>query len=503
LRFFEFFFSFKDFNTNQYESIGLTFYSSFDFLELGIFDFVDAAIDRSMAKNSQAQQNSATKSSKNRADLKMASTSSSSIYTGAIPGRAETVSPLPNAQFLFKDSDITVVLFEKIDHSVAEFFASHGFNVREVPKGLAGDELIEAIKDAQVIGIRSKTKMTEAVLRASSHLLAIGCFCIGTNQVDLQVAKELGIPVFNSPFENTRSVAELIIGEIIALSRFLCDRSKEMHDGQWAKTSVNCHEIRGKKLGIVGYGHIGSQLSVLAESMGMRVYFHDIERRMPLGNSVPCQSLDELLTTVDFVTLHVPATEETHNLMNAARINLMRRGSYLLNASRGSVVDLDALAEALRSGHLRGAAVDVFPVEPKFNCDDFCTPIRGLPNVIMTPHTGGSTEEAQVGIGRDVSGKLLKFVKAGKTVGAVNFPNIAPPRSVPAHRITNVHANQPGFLKRINSVLAEFNVTQQILRTDGAIGYLLIDFDTADPDIANLRQHIASLDASLRTRLLW
>lgn len=414
-----------------------------------------------------------------------------------------TTSPLPTAEFLYPklEGPVRVVLLEKIDAAVARNFRFQGFEVVEDARGLTGSDLIELIREAHVVGIRSKSKVTREVLAACPKLLAIGCFCIGTNQVDLKAAAERGVVVFNSPFENTRSVAELIIAEVITLSRQLGDRNREMHQGGWHKVSAGCHEIRGKSLGIVGYGHIGSQLSVLAEAMGMRVYFYDVIRKMPLGNSVRLDSLPALLAVADFVTLHVPETPETVRMIGAAELALMKQGSYLLNASRGTVVDIDALAAALRSKHLAGAAVDVFPVEPAHNGEAlFVSPLQNIPNVILTPHIGGSTEEAQINIGKDVEAKLIKFLKTGKTIGSVNFPEVGISGKPGQHRITNVHHNTPGVLKAINSLLSDFNVTSQVLQTAESLGYIIIDVDA---DVSDLRDKFAELKDSLRTRILW
>lgn len=306
---------------------------------------------------------------------------------------------------------------------------------------------MEKIKDVHIVGIRSKTQVAKRVLENASKLLAVGCFCIGTDQVDLEAAERLGIPVFNSPFANTRSVAELIIAEVVCLSRKLFDVSKGCHEGRWLKSAVGCHEIRGKTLGIIGYGHIGSQLSVLAESQGMNVIFYDIIPVLPLGNSTPCKSLEEVLSNADFVTLHVPKSPQTANMIGEKEIKLMKKGAYLLNASRGTVVDLQALANALHSGHLAGAAIDVYPKEPKANGVGFETPLQNCPNTILTPHIGGSTEEAQQMIGEEVATALIKLVKSGSTVNAVNFPNLEVPFTPSSHRILNVHKNVPGVLR--------------------------------------------------------
>eukprot|EP01136_Pigoraptor_vietnamica_P032374 Opistho-1_new@94152 len=367
----------------------------------------------------------------------------------------------PHVKTSFPKSKIKVLLLENINTLAINILKSEGFVVEAVKGALSEDELKERIKGVHAIGIRSKSQITEAVLQHADRLLAIGCFCIGTDQVDLGAAERKGIPVFNSPFMNSRSVAELMIAEIIMLSRQLGDRNKEMHRGEWNKVSANCHEVRGKTLGIVGYGHIGSQLSVLAESLGMKVLFFDIVNVMPLGNSRPVASLNELLASADFVSLHVPDTPETVGMIGAAQIAQMRPGTYLINASRGKVVDIEALRAALMSGHLAGAAVDVYPTEPRNNCKDWASPLVGCPNTILTPHIGGSTEEAQEKIGEEVAQKLVKLINIGSTHGAVNFPNVEIPYVKDSHRILNTHKNVPGVLKQINGILGDFNIVRQ------------------------------------------
>lgn len=432
------------------------------------------------------------------------SPSAEALDLGDLDGLRESAhSPLPQAEFLFDKfyGKVKIVLMEKIDKEVATRLREQGFEVVEDHRGLTGQPLIDLIHDATCIGIRSKSKVTREVLDACPKLLAIGCFCIGTNQVDLKAASERGVVVFNSPFENTRSVAEMIIAEIITLARQMGDRNKELHAGNWFKVSAKCFEIRGKKLGIVGYGHIGSQLSVLAEAMGMHVYFYDVIRKMPLGNSTRLDTLNSLLTTCDFVTLHVPETPETIKMIGPAQLAIMKQGAYLLNASRGTVVDIEALAESLQSGHLAGAAIDVYPTEPSQNGEGlFVSPLSGLPNVLLTPHIGGSTEEAQANIGRDVEAKLIKFIKTGKTIGCVNFPEVAISGKPGFHRLTNIHVNQPGVLRAINTLLSEYNVSAQILKTTESLGYIVIDVDA---DVSDLRERLAEFPSSIRTRILW
>jgi len=342
-----------------------------------------------------------------------------------------------------------------------------------------------------------------AIIRESNRLLSIGCFCIGTNQVDLGAAHTAGIPVFNAPFSNTRSVAELVISEVVALSRKLADRSSEMHLGKWQKSAKGSHEVRGKTLGIVGYGRIGRQVGVLAEAMGMQVVFYDIAQQLPMGNNRPLSSLDEVLASSDFLTLHVPASASTHEMIGEAELARMRRGSYLLNLSRGTVVVIEALAAALKSGHLGGAAIDVFPKEPKANGEGFESALRGVENVILTPHIGGSTLEAQEAIGREVASALLRFLNTGATAGAVNFPSVDPPVQDGRHRILNVHKNVPGVLSNINRIISDVqaNVEGQVLATDPEVGYLVMDLDRSVSE--EVRSKVAALDTSIRTRILY
>lgn len=403
----------------------------------------------------------------------------------------------------FPKDQIKVLLLENIHTSAQQIFAAEHFQVEALKQALKEEELIEKISDVHVLGIRSKTHVTERVLAAGKRLLSVGCFCIGTNQVDLGAANRRGVPVFNAPFSNTRSVAELIISEIIALSRKLTERSQEVHAGVWNKASVDCNEVRNKTLGIIGYGHIGRQLGVLAEAMGIRVIFFDISSKLPMGNNRVVATLDELLAEADYVSLHVPATPQTKNMIGARELELMRKGTYLLNASRGSVVDIPALAAALKSGHLGGAAIDVFPVEPESNSDPFKSELQGLKNVILTPHVGGSTSEAQEMIGREVGTALTRFVNAGATTGAVNFPQVELPVQPGKHRILNVHRNVPGVLGEINGIVSRLkaNIQSQVLATDPETGYLVMDLDQ---DVSNeVRHAIGELPTNVRTRILY
>lgn len=398
---------------------------------------------------------------------------------------------------------IKVLLLENIHATARELIGAEGFQIEAVSSALSEDELAAKLRDVHVLGIRSKTQVSGRVLEDARRLLAIGCFCIGVNQVELPAARLRGIPVFNAPFSNTRSVAELVVAEVIALARQLGDRSSEMHQGRWRKGAAGAFEVRGKTLGIVGYGHIGSQVGVLAESLGLRVLYYDHTAKLPMGNNAPVASLVELLAAADFVTLHVPETPQTREMIGAAEIARMRKGSYLINASRGSVVVIPALAEALRGGHLAGAAVDVHPEEPESNSDSFATPLRGLPNVILTPHVAGSTSEAQAAIGREVGDRLVKFVNAGATTGAVNFPQVELQPAKGTHRILNAHRNVPGVLRDINRIVSErgANIHSQTLATDPEVGYLIMDLDQDVSD--EVKRSIGALPSSIKTRILY
>lgn len=398
---------------------------------------------------------------------------------------------------------IKVLLLENIHETARSMIVADGLSLEVLPGALGEKELAEKIADVHMVGIRSKTNIPASVFEAAPRLLAVGCFCIGTNQVDLEAAHVRGIPVFNAPFSNTRSVAELVISHVISLARLVPNHVRDMHAGVWNKTASGCFEVRGKTLGIVGYGRIGRQVGVLAEAMGLRVLFTDIEQQLPMGNNQYVESLDALLEQSDFVTLHVPATEETKNMMGEARLAKMKKGSYLLNLARGSVVVIPALRQALESGHLAGAAIDVFPKEPKGNGPGFESELVGLPNTILTPHIGGSTIEAQANIGREVGGRLLEFLNAGLTTGAVNFPQVGAQLLAGKHRILNVHRNVPGVLTAINSIISSVgaNVSAQVLATDPTIGYLVMDLDR---DVSlEVMERVKSLDTSIRTRILY
>ncbi len=403
----------------------------------------------------------------------------------------------------FPKDRIKVLLLENVHKSAHELFQAERFSVEALPSALNEAELRARVQDVHILGIRSKTRVTKEVLSNAKRLLTLGCFCIGTNQVDLRAANSQAVPVFNAPFSNTRSVAEMMIGEIIMLARQFGDRSREVHEGKWRKVAAGCFEVRGKTLGIVGYGHIGSQVGVLAESLGMRVVFFDIASRLPMGNNRSLDSLGELLESSDFVTLHVPATPQTKNMIGKSELAKMRAGSYLLNASRGSVVDIGALAASIREKHVAGAAIDVYPDEPESNVDNFVTELRGLPNVILTPHIGGSTSEAQAAIGREVAASLIKFVNSGATTGAVNFPQVELPQASGTHRILNAHRNVPGVLRDINRIVSDHhaNIHAQVLATDPDIGYLIMDLDQ---DVSHdVKSAVAALSTDIRTRILY
>ncbi len=401
-------------------------------------------------------------------------------------------------------SKIKFLLLEGVHQNALDVLQAAGYtNIEYHKKALDGEELIEAIKDAHFIGLRSRTHLTKEVLAHANKLIAIGCFCIGTNQVDLQEAKRRGIPVFNAPFSNTRSVAELVLAEIILLMRQVPKANAEVHRGVWNKSAAGSNEVRGKKLGIIGYGHIGSQLSVIAEAVGMQVYFYDIENKLPLGNAQQIATLDELLSSCDAISLHVPENASTKNLMNAARIAQLKEDAVLINAARGTVVDIDALAARLEAGSLRGAAIDVFPEEPASINDPFESPLRQFDNVILTPHIGGSTSEAQANIGTEVANKFVKYSDNGSTLSAVNFPEVSLPTNENTKRLLHIHANKPGILNKINQVFvdANVNIAGQYLQTDPEIGYVVIDVQSEDTSEA--LQRLKEIEGTIKTRVLY
>lgn len=384
------------------------------------------------------------------------------------------------AQTSYPKEKIQVLLLENISESAARNFRAQGYSgVTRLSKALTEEELVESIRNVHILGIRSKTQITPRVLAAAKKLQAIGCFCIGVNQVDLKAARTNGVAVFNAPYSNTRSVAELVIGSAIMLIRRIPDKNKAAHEGIWLKDASRSYELRGKTLGIIGYGNIGSQVSVLAESLGMRVIFYDIETKLPLGNAVDGKSLKEVLSKSDVVTLHVPETAQTQNLIGKVQLKHFKKGAILINYARGEVVDLEALRKEIIAGQIGGAAIDVFPVEPEKNGDRFQTPLQDLPNVILTPHIGGSTEEAQANIGEDVSLKMLQFLERGVTLGSHTVPALALPLQEGSHRILHIHANQPGVLSAINSQLSKnrINILGQYLKTNTDIGYVVLDVD--------------------------
>jgi D-3-phosphoglycerate dehydrogenase / 2-oxoglutarate reductase len=401
-------------------------------------------------------------------------------------------------------SKIKFLLLEGLHQSAVETLNRAGYtNIEYLKTSLSEEQLIEKIRNVHFIGIRSRTQLTQAVFDAAEKLQAVGCFCIGTNQVDLDAALVRGIAVFNAPFSNTRSVAELVIGQTILLLRGVPEKNAQAHRGVWQKIATGSFEARGKKLGLVGYGNIGSQLSVLAESMGMKVFLYDIITKLPLGNAVQLPTLKELMQTCDVVSLHVPETAQTENMIGSEQIGWMKKGSILINASRGSVVDIDALAAALHSGHLAGAAIDVFPVEPRSNEDEFVSPLRQFDNCILTPHVGGSTMEAQENIGLEVSEKLVKYSDNGSSFTSVNFPEVALPAHPGMHRLLHIHKNVPGVLSQINNIFSEngINIRSQFLQTNEEIGYVVTDIDVEYSKVA--LEKLNQVKGTIRCRVLF
>ncbi len=399
---------------------------------------------------------------------------------------------------------IRILLLEGIHPSAEGNFRAADYSHIERQTGaLSEEQLLKAVGDAHMLGIRSKTVVSARVIEAAPHLLAIGCFCIGTDQVSLEAATRRGVAVFNAPFSNTRSVAELTIAEVIMLARRAVQRCMELHAGRWAKSSQGCMEVRQKTIGIIGYGHIGPQVGLLAEALGMRVVFHDIVKKLPLGNARQVGGLEELLRISHFVTLHVPETPLTRGMIGSEQIALMPEQSYLLNLSRGSIVDLAAVRDALARGHLAGAAVDVFPDEPKSSGEPFISDLRGMPNVILTPHIGGSTEEAQHSIGIEVSESLVKYVDTGSSTGCVNLPEVELPLLTDSHRVLNIHRDVPGVLSSINGLVAgmRVNIKSQYLNTRNGVGYLIMDVERSLSQA--VKKKIEALDTNIRTRLLY
>ncbi|EEX66155.1 MULTISPECIES: phosphoglycerate dehydrogenase [Vibrio] len=398
---------------------------------------------------------------------------------------------------------IKILLLEGLHPSSVEVLQAAGYSNIEYHKGsLEEAELIEAIKDVHFVGIRSRSNLTEKVINAAEKLVAIGCFCIGTNQVDLNAAAKRGIPVFNAPFSNTRSVAELVLGEILLLLRGIPEKNALAHRGIWKKSADNSYEARGKRLGIIGYGHIGTQLGIIAENLGMHVYFYDIESKLSLGNATQVHTLSDLLNKCDVISLHVPETSGTKNMMGAEEFARMKPGSIFINAARGTVVDIPALCSALESGHIAGAAIDVFPEEPASNKEPFESPLMKFDNVILTPHVGGSTQEAQENIGIEVAGKLAKYSDNGSTLSSVNFPDVSLPEHRNCSRLLHIHANRPGILTQINTIFAEegINIAAQYLQTTAEIGYVVIDVETARSEEALTK--LKAIDGTIRARIL-
>ena len=404
----------------------------------------------------------------------------------------------------FDKSKLKILLLEGIHPSAERIFRDAGYqNIETVKTALTGEELKSRLEGVHFLGIRSRATLTRDIFEAADKLVAVGCYCIGTNQVDLTAATEHGVVVFNAPYSNTRSVAELVLAEAILLLRGIPEKNAKVHRGDWAKTANDSFEIRGKTLGIVGYGSIGSQLSVLAEGLGMRVIFYDVVSKLPLGNASQIPSLEALLGQADIVTLHVPDLPSTRNLIDQERISQMKPKSILINASRGTVVDIDALTKALADSHLLGTAIDVFPVEPKSNNDEFLSPLRGFDNAILTPHIGGSTQEAQENIGVEVAEKLVRYSDNGSTLTSVNFPEVALPPHPNHHRVLHVHENRPGVLSAINTVFAEnqINIGSQFLQTSDKIGYVVIDVDRDYSEVA--LEKLSEIEGTIRCRVLF
>jgi len=399
---------------------------------------------------------------------------------------------------------IRVLFLEGVHPAAIKLFKDSGYNDLDSVKGsMEEKELIKRVADAHLLGIRSKTQLTPAVLNAASKMIAVGAFCIGTNQINMETATDKGIAVFNSPFSNTRSVAELVIAHCINLMRRVFEKSEAAHQGKWMKDSANCYEVRGKTLGIIGYGHIGSQVSVLAENLGMNVIFYDIEPKLSLGNAHPVNSLEDLLKKSDIVTLHVPGHATTKNLLNEARISKMKKGACLINYSRGDVLDLNVIKKYIEKKQLGGFAADVFPSEPQNNSESFKSPVQGLANVILTPHIGGSTLEAQESIGLDVAGKLISFLETGSSTGSLSVPALSLPVQHDAHRILHIHKNVPGVLSEINSVLSKLNVNilGQYLKTNSQIGYVVLDINKQTSDKA--MEGLKKVKNTIRVRSLY
>ncbi len=407
------------------------------------------------------------------------------------------------AKVSLEKEKIKILLLEGLHPSCVEVFQADGYTNIEYHKGsLSEEELLEAVKDVHFIGLRSRTQLTQEVFDAANKLVAVGCFCIGTNQVNLTAAAKRGIPVFNAPFSNTRSVAELVLGQILLLLRGIPEKNAQAHRGIWKKSADSSFEARGKRLGIIGYGHIGTQLGILAENLGMRVYYYDIENKLSLGNATQIQTMSELLNKCDVITLHVPETVGTKDMMGAEEFARMKPGAIFINAARGTVVKIPDLCAALESGHLGGAAIDVFPVEPKTNADPFESPLQKFDNVILTPHVGGSTQEAQENIGVEVAGKLTKYSDNGSTLSSVNFPEVSLPLHTGTSRLLHIHENRPGILTKINSIFADkgINIAAQYLQTSSEMGYVVIDVEAARSEEALTK--LKDIEGTIRARIL-
>lgn len=407
-----------------------------------------------------------------------------------------------NGTSLAKDK-VKILLLEGVHPSSIEVFNENGYeNIEYLKTSLGDEELKEKIKDVHIVGIRSRTQLTDEVFEAAEKLVAVGCFCIGTNQVNLDSANRHGIPVFNAPFSNTRSVAELVLGQLLLLLRGIPAKNAKAHRGEWDKSATGSVEARGKTLGIIGYGHIGTQLSIMAENIGMKVKFYDVETKLPLSNASQVKTMDDLLSQSDVVTLHVPETKATKDMMKAEQFAKMKKGAIFINAARGTTVDIDALAEALKSGHLGGAAIDVFPVEPKSNDEEFISALRGIDNIILTPHIGGSTQEAQENIGGEVATKLVRYTSSGSTLSAKNFPEVSLPEHIECSRLLHIHENKPGIMNQINQSFADskINVAAQYLQTNNEIGYVVMDINAKDCETA--LEKLQAVDGTISTRIV-
>ena len=406
-------------------------------------------------------------------------------------------------KFSFPKEKIKIYLFEKIDDAARIAFEEYGYHVECIPDSRQDEALDKILEDAHIIGVRSRSKVRAANLEKAKRLLAIGCFSVGTDMVELDAARANGVAVFNAPHSSTRSVAELTVGAVLSLARRIAENSAKMHTGLWNKSAEGAYEVRGKNLGIIGYGHIGQQVGLLAEAIGMNVVFYDNVKKLALGRAKAAESLEEIYKTCDYISLHVPQTAETKNMISEKQLSQMKKGSYLLNMSRGKVVDIEALAEKLKSKHLAGAAIDVYPVEPSSNKESFSSVLQGIDNVVLSPHIGGSTIEAQKNIGREVADSLIRFLDNGSTAGSVEFPQAHLPSFPGSYRILNVHRNKPGVLSDVNAIISEIgaNINAQYLTTHKDVGYLIMDLDKAVAE--EVHNKIANLPSSIKTRILF